>query len=67
MRDGYLFQKLALSFSIMVLSAVPPLCLFSFGSCVCSGLGEIVGLSVLLTFRKLGVVSKRNIVTAKFF
>ena len=67
MRDGYLFQKNVLSLSIMVLSAVPPLCLFSSGGYVCAGLGGIVGLSVLLTFRKLGVVSKRNIVTAKFF
>ncbi len=67
MRDGYLFQINALSLSIMVLSAVPPLCLFSFGSCVCAGLGGIVGLSALLTFRKLGAVSKRNIVTTKFF
>ena len=67
MRDGYLFQKNVLSLSIMVLSAVPPLCFFSFGSYVWAVLGEIVGLSVLLTFRKLGAVSKRNIVTTKFF
>ncbi len=67
MRDRYLFQKNVLSLSIMVLSAVPPLCLFSFGSYVCAVLGGIVGLSVLLIFRKLGAVSKRNIVTTKFF
>lgn len=67
MRDGYLFQKNALSLSIMVLSAVSPLCLFSSGGYVCAGLSEIVGLSALLTFRKLGAVFKRNIVTTKFF
>ena len=54
MRDRYLFQKNVLSLSIMVLSAVPPLCLFSFGSCVCAGLGGIVGLSVLFDFPKAG-------------
>lgn len=67
MRDRYLFQINVLSLSIMVLSAVPPLSLFSFGSYVCAVLGGIVGLSVLLIFRKLGAVSKRNIVTTKFF
>lgn len=61
------FKKMFFPFLFMVSSAVPPLCLFSFGSYVCAGLGGIVGLSALLTFRKLGAVSKRNIVTTKFF